>query len=131
MAGVLGLGRRFLRGAEGKARAAGGVLTIDGSIPQEINHIGSHQQNVGVAVLDDLVALSALIEGEFETIVSAHQPQDPSGTLFVPVLNLFQKLGSMLRHCDHQRLPPCGVILSGDCYQLGRLALCLLKHSSQ
>jgi hypothetical protein len=115
MAGVLGLGRRFLRGAEGKARAGGGVLAIDGIIPQEISHIGSHQQNVGVAVLDDPVALSALIEGEFETIVSAHQPQDPSGTLFVPFLNLLQKLGSILRRC----------------YQLGRLALCLLKHSSQ
>jgi len=62
----------FRLGAEGEARPGGGVLAVDGGLSQELRHVGSHKENVGVTALDDLVALAALIEGEFETIVSAH-----------------------------------------------------------
>jgi len=89
MATAVRLGRRFPLGVEGKARAGGAVLAVDGGIiSQELRHVGSHKENVGVAALDDLVILVALIEGEFETIVSIHKPHDLAGTLFVSFLDL-------------------------------------------
>jgi hypothetical protein len=87
MARAVRLGRRFSLGAEGKAGAGGSVLAIDGGISQKLSHIGCHQQNVGVAALDDLVVVATLIEGEFETVASIHQAQDLAGTLFVPFLD--------------------------------------------
>jgi len=88
MATAVRLGRRFPLGVEGEARAGGGVLAVDGGISQELRHVGSHKEDVGVAALDDLVVLVALIEGEFETIVSIHEPHDLAGTLFVSFLDL-------------------------------------------
>jgi hypothetical protein len=65
MASAAWLGWRFPSGVEGEARAGRSVLAIDGGISQNLSHIACHQQHVGVAALDDLVTLAALIEGEF------------------------------------------------------------------
>jgi hypothetical protein len=89
MARAVRLGWGFPRGAEGKARAGGGVLRVDGGISQKLRHVGSHKENVGVAALDDLVTLATLIEGEFETAISIHQPHDLAATLLVSFLDLF------------------------------------------
>jgi hypothetical protein len=89
MARAVRLVRRFPLSAEGKARPGGGVLAVNGGISQEFRHVGSHKENVDVAALDDLVFLVALIESEFETIASIHEPHDLAGTLFVSFLDLF------------------------------------------
>jgi hypothetical protein len=82
------LRRGFRAGAECEARAGGSVLAVDGGISQKLNHIGSHQENVRVAALDDVVVFAALIEGEFETAGPVHQTENLIGTLFVPFLDI-------------------------------------------